>query len=1706
MKNLTLLLTIIILSVAKTFAQIDFITTWNLNLNPPGSTPNAIGFYVEVAGNVNYSWTALPSGTSGNGVFATSGNITITGLPASNTIILSIQPTNLKRFIASQSFDKKRLININQWGTTIWTGNMQYAFYECSNLTVLATDVPNFGAVTNMKFMFSKCTSLVGIANINSWNVANVTDFGDMFSNSPLFNENLSAWSIHGYVNDMFSNSGMDCANYSATLIGWAANPTTSNNVFFRALGCSFGTNAVAARNSLLNNNNFQVFGDVANANACYLPTDYFITTWDLASGGSAPTTLTFDVGTSGTVNYSWTASPSGATGTGSFNGTNCTITGLPANDKITLSIEPTNFNRIYFNNGIDRNRLRLVNQWGTTAWASMANAFNGCTFLNITAGDVPNLSAVTNMSFMFNDCKFLFIPFNINAWNTANVTNMSGMFYGANNFNQNISAWNTNNVTKMSGMFQNAQRFNQNISTWNTANVTNMSDLFRNATAFNQNLGTWQLNTNVTLINMLDNCGMDCANYSATLHGWANNPSTPSNKTLGANGRTYGINAVVDYNTLTTTKGWTINGATAGNSACFSKNDFVTTWNLATPGTGANQLNLSIGGSGTTRYYSWVGLPSGTSGSGSFVSSNLSLNGLATNDVITLAIAPTNFNSIDCNALTDNKRLTNINQWGTTAWSTMYYAFDGCSNLNVTATDIPNLNGVNNMSGMFKGCNSLNGPANIGSWNVANVQHMENTFRNAIVFNQNIGNWNVANVTTMDNMFYGTTAFNQDISSWNVGGVYTMLGTFADATAFNQDVSNWNVSNLQLMFGLFSGATAFNQNLGNWKLNSNVYLGNMLDNCGMDCANYSATLQGWAANPLTPNGKNLGANGLKYGANVLAAHTLLTTTKGWTITGDSLLNITTVPTNTINTTCNTTGSIAFATIGVPDSTYSFNYTVNGIASSVIVNVVANAFMLDSLNAGVYNNFNINYLCSKTDTTPITLSLPANPSIATTATNVLYVNKGATGDGSSWTNALGEVADALYIAHNNAGNTINQIWVASGSYLPKYNVDFNYCTAATNNRTQTFLLKSGVAMYGGFMGNETLVTQANPNVNITLLSGDLGIANDSIDNAYHVVTAHNLTAPTLLEGVTISYGNTDTIYNNYLGISFGNNNGGGVFINNVSSNFTLQNCTFSYNNAFGSGGGIFSFNDSALVTNSKILNNSAQRGGGVSINTGALSIINTQVLNNVANDGGGIYNNGSGVFNRIILSNNNAINRGGGAVMQADCAIQNSVITGNNAYEGGGLFLYSNVTLNNNSIVANTSFSGGSGVFNDVKVATFLNCIIWGNNVMNFGTVNYTHCNVQGVTPTGTNINVNPNFTNQLNPIGTDGVWLTADDGLQLACGSACYNTGDSIGAPILDIVGNTIYALNKDMGAYESQINITAITPAFASIPGICAGSNFALPATSTNNITGTWLPAINTNNTTTYTFTPTAGQCVTSIPSTIAVTVNPLPTIAITTTDSALCLGQTANITATGADSYTWNTADSTAVIAVTPSINTSYTVNGIDSNGCQNNALITVTVKPLPTIAITTTDSVLCLGQTAYLTATGANSYTWNTTDSAAVIAVTPNNTTNYTVTGIDSNGCSKVASLNQLVSTCTGMETFVSEKSQVAIYPNPSNGVFTLQLNTDAKVIVTNTLGQQVFNSYLNAGTNTLNLNEANGVYFVKIMSSNKQTTHSLIINK
>jgi hypothetical protein len=150
-----------------------------------------------------------------------------------------------------------------------------------------------------------------------------------------------------------------------------------------------------------------------------------------------------------------------------------------------------------------------------------------------------------------------------------------------------------------------------------------------------------------------------------------------------------------------------------------------------------------------------------------------------------------------------------------------------------------------------------------------------------------------------------------------------------------------------------------------------------------------------------------------------------------------------------------------------------------------------------------------------------------------------------------------------------------------------------------------------------------------------------------------------------------------------------------------------------------------------------------------------------------------------------------------------------------------------------------------------------------------------------------------------------------------------------------------------------------------------------------------------------TVVTGTDTATGC--SINDSIMTTVNPLPVIVLSPSDSIICLGSSGTITASGGIGYLWNTGDTTAAINITPSTPTVYTVMVTTADACSSSDSISIGVNIPPAVSATASQSVVCAGTTVTLTGAGANSWLWSTGGTQVTETVTPSATTTYTVTG-------------------------------------------------------------------------------------------------------
>ncbi|MNE20451.1 hypothetical protein D3C80_1135730 [compost metagenome] len=259
---------------------------------------------------------------------------------------------------------------------------------------------------------------------------------------------------------------------------------------------------------------------------------------------------------------------------------------------------------------------------------------------------------------------------------------------------------------------------------------------------------------------------------------------------------------------------------------------------------------------------------------------------------------------------------------------------------------------------------------------------------------------------------------------------------------------------------------------------------------------------------------------------------------------------------------------------------------------------------------------------------------------------------------------------------------------------------------------------------------------------------------------------------------------------------------------------------------------------------------------------------------------------------------------------------------------------------------------------------------------------------------------------------------------------------------------------------------------------------------------VTGTDFDPSAGTQTLTYTYTD-ANNCTSNATATI--TVNTAPTasqsaIAAVCADAgtvALTGGSPAGGTysGTGVTGSNFNPASGTQVITY------SYT----DANGCIDTTTTTITVNPLPTVTFTSPVTTLCENHSP-LTLSGGSptggTYSGTGVSGGVLNPATAgagNHAILYSYT--DGNGCEDDATFTIVVDDCLGL----NENGQdfgLAIYPNPTNGKFTMNTQSGVDFSIVNVVdvqGKEVRYESSKISAQTIEVdfsNQVNGVYFVK----------------
>ena len=321
---------------------------------------------------------------------------------------------------------------------------------------------------------------------------------------------------------------------------------------------------------------------------------------------------------------------------------------------------------------------------------------------------------------------------------------------------------------------------------------------------------------------------------------------------------------------------------------------------------------------------------------------------------------------------------------------------------------------------------------------------------------------------------------------------------------------------------------------------------------------------------------------------------------------------------------------------------------------------------------------------------------------------VIYVEDGGTGDGSSWADAYGYLQDALDTA--GAGD---EIWMAQGTYYPSIEV------GGSGSRYQTFQMKNGVKIYGGFPDTANPdMADRDPNQYETILSGDIGVPGDKSDNCYQVFYHPEglaLDPNAILDGFTITAGNARRQFHN---------TGGGMY--NKDSSPTVTGCTFTGNSASWGGGMYNDWYSSPTVTNCAFTGNSSVHGGGM-FNTRYSSPTVTDCtfsINLVEYNGGGMFNSSSSPTVTNCTFSGNSADDGGGMYNSNESSptVTNCIFSGNSAVYGGGMYnSRSSPKVTNCIFSGNSANASGGGMHNSRSSPKVTNCIFGGNWADSFG-------------------------------------------------------------------------------------------------------------------------------------------------------------------------------------------------------------------------------------------------------------------------------------------------------------------------------------------------------------------------------------------------
>jgi hypothetical protein len=278
-----------------------------------------------------------------------------------------------------------------------------------------------------------------------------------------------------------------------------------------------------------------------------------------------------------------------------------------------------------------------------------------------------------------------------------------------------------------------------------------------------------------------------------------------------------------------------------------------------------------------------------------------------------------------------------------------------------------------------------------------------------------------------------------------------------------------------------------------------------------------------------------------------------------------------------------------------------------------------------------------------------------------------------------------------------------------------------------------------------------------------------------------------------------------------------------------------------------------------------------------------------------------------------------------------------------------------------------------------------------------------------------------------------------------------------------------------------------------------ICQGNSFTIIPS------GAWIYTVMGGNaivsptvTTSYTIIGMDGNgCISQPPAVSTVLVKNPPLLVVP--DGTICVGDVFAISPQGASAY----SVSGGSFLVAPLASSTYTIIGKSVAGCVDTAFCHVVVNALPKLSATAIPSLLCIGESATIFASGALTYSLNSFARVFPFVIYPPYSYNYYITGTDLRGCTGTATISIQVYECTGIDKPGNVNKGIMIYPNPSNGIVNIEVGEKTHFLIYDTWGRLIREETITDLRQVRIDDYANGIYFLVFHTSAGCQTTRLI---